>query len=147
MSLFFYPHPYSFEYNQSLLHYLYRINLFYDLMKNFLKQLRVLAQFIIGFSVGYFAFVLFSFPSLPSIILLMVSLFVLLKAAGNFDEINGLGPANNPSPDTNHKKNRPNHNMDNQQCDCDCNNNPPRPDFKPHCDCNDNNEPNQHEQF
>lgn len=130
---FFIPHPYSFEYNHTPFHYLYRINLFYDLMKNFLKQVRVLAQFIIGFSLGYFAFALFPFPSLPSIIMLMVALFVLLRAAGNFDEINGLGPTNNPSPQPkphqrhNVDMNDPHQESNDNDCDCDCNNdNPPQ---------------------
>lgn len=147
LSFFYPPHPYSFEYNHPLSHYLYRINLFYDLMKNFLKQVRVLAQFIIGFSLGYFAFTLFPFPSLPSIIMLMVAIFVLLKAAGNFDEINGLGPTNNPSPQQQPKPHQ-RHNIDiNDQCDFNPHNDSNDNDCDCDCNCNNDNRPPQHEQF
>lgn len=72
-------------------------------MKNFITKLRTLAEFIIGFGLGYLAL---SFPfksPLLNICLIMVSIFVLLQGLGSFDELNGYGQSNH------HEKDKPNH--------------------------------------
>lgn len=73
-------------------------------MKNLFIKLKVLAELIISFSVGYAA-IAYSFSSvLVNILLIIVSLFILSQALGNIDFLNGY---NQPSAGIPDKDNSP----------------------------------------
>ena len=78
-------------------------------MKNLFIKLKVLAELIISFSVGYAA-IAYSFSSvLVNILLIIVSLFILSQALGNIDFLNGYNQpsAGFPDKDDSHSAGKP----------------------------------------
>ena len=70
-------------------------------MENFLLKLRIVAEFIIAFGLGYIVFTL-SLKPFISTVLGFIAVFILFQALGLIDKLNGYGqyaPHDDDEPD------------------------------------------------